>query len=42
MIESDCAKFNEEKFIINYLKRRINMIDMTWIYSALQNVEQVY
>ncbi len=29
MIESDCAKFDEEEFVINYLKKRIDVINVT-------------
>ncbi len=42
MIESDCAKFDEEEFVINYLKKRIDVINVTWDDSALRNVEQVH
>ncbi len=39
MIESDCAKFDEEEFVISYLKKRIDVINVTWDDSALRNVE---
>ncbi len=42
MIESDCARFDEEEFIVNYLKKRVNVIDVTWDDSALRDVERVH
>lgn len=29
MIESDCAEFDEEEFVVDYLKKRVDVIDVT-------------
>lgn len=42
MVESDCARFDEEEFVADYLKERVDVIDVTWDDSALRDVERVH